>query len=257
MKKGKRAPAVQRGDKRPTKAAAPPPGKRVGANAGYVEVPSYDGPRKTDKMPSSKNRRPGPTKPRLKPGTTRRPPAPSGDVALGDQIARSSRGKSVKGREQYIRLRIRVHNDRMSVIDTHLVDGPLGQTQTFSGMNAYEITVGDRLLHAGALPDVGVQRSYVNPYGPPEQQGHSFTERPIFEFTARVPAHEVSNETIGDITVRLYRLKEEARTERLGSVPLAQQFQREIRQVAQLKGLPPSVLPEEIEKRGGRTPSLS
>src|SRR5712671_1589510 len=86
MKKGKDAPAIQRGDKRPTKAAAPPPGKRVGGKAGYVEVPSYDGPTKTDKMPGSKTRQPGPTKPKLKPGTTRRPPS-SGDVELGDQIA--------------------------------------------------------------------------------------------------------------------------------------------------------------------------
>src|SRR6185295_10845938 len=162
MKKEKRAPAIQRDDKRPTKAAAPPPGKRLRPNADYVEVPSYEGPKKTDRMPSGKNRQPGATKPALKTDTKRRPPAYSGDIELGDQIAQPSRGTTANGREQYIRLRIRVHNDRMTVIDTHLVDGPLSQTQTFSGMNAYEITVGDLLLHAGALPDIGVQRSFVN-----------------------------------------------------------------------------------------------
>ena len=107
-----------------------------------------------------------------------------------------------------------------------------------------------------ALPDVGVQRSFVNPSGPQEQRGHYFTERPIYEFMVRVPANEVSRETIGNMAVRLYRLKDEARTDRLGSAPLTQQFERQIRQIAELVGLPASVLPEEIEERGGRTPSV-
>lgn len=256
MKKGKRGAAPRRDDWSPTKAAAPPPGKRAIPSTGDVEVPSYGGPKKTDKKPSRKARQTGPTKAVLKPGTARRPPSASGDVTPGDQIARPSRGESAAGSEQYVRLRIRVHNDRLSVIDSHLVDGPLGQTKTFSGTNAYEVTVGDRLLHAGALPDLGVQRSFVNPAGPPEQQGHHITERPIYEFMARVPAHEVSQETIGKITVRLYRLKAEARTDRLGSAPLALQFEGQIRQLAELVSLPVSVLPEAIEKRGGRTPSV-
>jgi hypothetical protein len=256
MKKGKRGAAPQRNDKRPTKAAAPPPGKSVNANTTYVEVPTYDGPKKTDRKPGRKMRQAGPTKPVVKPRAKGGKASPTGDVTLGDQIARSSRGKSAVGREQYIRLRIRVHNDRLSVIDSHLVDGPLGQSKAFSGPNAYEVTLGDRLLHAGTLPDLGVQRSFINPNGPPEQRGHHFTERPIYEFMARVPAHEVSPETIGNITVRLYRLKDEARTDRLGSAPLAQQFERQIRQIAKLDGLPASVIPKAIEKRGGRTPNI-
>jgi len=148
-----------------------------------------------------------------------------------------------------------VHNGRLSVIDSHLVDGPLSQTTGFSGAHAYEVTLGDRLLHAGALPDLGVQRSFVNPAGPPQQRGHYFTERPIYEFMARLPAGEVSRETIGKIAVRLYRVKDEARTDRLRSAPLAQQFERQVRQIGELVGLPASVLPRAIEKRGGCTPS--
>jgi len=45
-------------------------------------------------------------------------------------------------------------------------------------------------------------------------------------------------------------------TDRLGSAPLAHQFARQIRQVAELVGLPASVLPEAIEERGGHTPSV-
>jgi hypothetical protein len=253
MKKGKGG-AAPRQDGRPTKAPVPVPGKR--ASAGTGETPSYEGPKKTDKKPRRKATQTGRTKAVLKPDVARRPTSASEKVPPGDQIARRSREKPSAVREQYVRLRIRVHNDRLMVIDSHLVDGPLRQTNAFSGANVYEVTAGDRLLHAEALPDLGVQRSFVNPAGPPEQQGHHFTERPIYEFMARVPAQEVSRETIRNITVRLYRLKDEARTDRLGSAPLALQFERQIRQVAELAGLPASVVPEAIEKRGARTPSV-
>jgi hypothetical protein len=258
MKKVKRGGTPRVDDRRPAKPSAPPAGKRVSAAASDVEAPAYDGPKKTDKSPGRKTRRTGPTKAAHEPEQVRRPRAGSADVALEDQVPPKARRRVRSGAsdEQYIRMRVRVRGDRLSVIDSHLVDGPLGQTQGFSGANAYEVTVDDRLLHAGSLPDLGVQRSFVNPAGPPEQQGHHFADRPTYEFMARVQAHEVTPETIGRIAVRLHRIKDEARTDRLGSAPLAHQFARQIRQVAELVGLPVSVLPEAIEERGGHTPSV-
>jgi hypothetical protein len=256
MKKGKGGTVPRHDDKLPTKAGALPLGKRASLRTSSVEVPSYDKPKKkTNKKPSRGLRQTGPAKAVFKPGAGRHPAVASRDVTQEDQIARPSRRSAAATREQYVRLRIRVHNDRLSVLDSHLVDGPLSQANTFAGPNAYEVTVGDRLLHADALPDLGVQRSFVNPSGPPEQRGHHITERPIYEFTARVPAHELSRKTLSGIRVRLYRLKDQARTDSLSSAPLAQQFERQMRRVAELTGLPASVLPAAIEKRGGRTPS--
>jgi hypothetical protein len=160
------------------------------------------------------------------------------------------------GAEQYVRLRLRVRGDRLSVVDSHLVDGPLGQVAGFPGANAYEVTLGDRLLHAGALPDLGVQRSFVNPEGPAEQRRHFVTERDVYEFVARVPANEVTPETLGELRVTLHRVKEEARAPRLTAEPLGRQFERQLRPVAELVGLPESVLPAAIEERGGRTPAV-
>ena len=100
-----------------------------------------------------------------------------------------------------------------------------------------------------------MQRSFANLGGPPRQHGHYFTERTTYEFSARLPADAVTRETIGEIAVRLHRVKEEARTDQLGEAPLAMQFARELRPIAELVGLPDSVLPEAIERRGGRTPS--
>jgi hypothetical protein len=257
MNKTKRRHAVQIDDRRPSKPESPVAGKREPAATN--DAPAYDGPKKTQKPPTGKTRGAKVAKPTA--GQVHRPRASAKPAEFGDQMpprkrraAGSSSGGS--GAEQYIRLRVRVRGDRLTVLDSHLVDGPLSQAQGFATANAYEVTVGDRLLHAGALPDLGMQRSFVNPDGPPEQRGHHVTERPIYEFTARVPAHEVTSETISTIAIRLHRLKEEARATRLGTEALAVQFPREVRPVAELIGLPASVLPEAIEARGGRTPSV-
>jgi hypothetical protein len=256
MKKIKLKAMHQRDDKLPSKPDAPAAGKRIRTAAAEATLPSYGGSRKTDKMPNARAQANGPTKASLKPGTVHQPSGPQ-EVARADQVVRATRKqpKAAAGTEQYVRIRIRVRDDRLSVIDSHLVDGPLAQARRFSGANAYEVTVGDKLLFAESLPDLGVQRSFVNPSGPPEQHGHHITERTVYEFMARVPANEVSPESIGKMAVRLLRVKDETRTDRLGSTPLTRQFERQIRQVAEIVGLPISVLPKAIEERGGRTPN--
>jgi hypothetical protein len=172
----------------------------------------------------------------------------------GDQVPkRTPRPRAEQPSEQYVRMRIRVTDGHLRVADSHLVDGPLGQTSSLSGPVIYEVSLGDRLLHAGSLPDLGVQRSFVNPNGPPNERGHHLAERPVVEFQARVAAHELTPDTIGSISVRLHRVKEPVVGARAGDAPLAKQFERQVRPVAELVGLPSSVLPEEIEARGART----
>jgi len=253
MKKSKDISDIQRDNNLPSKPDAPPAGSRAAASAD-TKVPTYDGPRKTDKMPQLKSETPtGRTKAPVDPKALKKPKKTSTPLHFDDQKRlRPVDNRAAQG-EQYIRLRIRVNNGRLSVIDSHLVDGPLGQGGGFPGTNAYEVTLGDRLLHAGALPDLGVQRSFPNPKGPRQQRGHYLTERNVFEFMARLPASEVNSETIGKIAVRLLRVKEAASVQRLDA-PLGTQLERETRPIAELVGLPESVLPDAIEKRGGRTP---
>jgi hypothetical protein len=191
--------------------------------------------------------------------TPQEPTEPDRPLDLPDQEpprAQRRRGAGREDGEQYVRLRVRVRGDQLSVVDSHLVDGPLAQVTTFPGSNAYEVVSGDRLLHAGALPDLGIQRSFVNPNGPATQRGHHITERETFEFSARVPAHELTAETIADIRVVLHRVTEEVRADRLDSEPIGRRFARELRPVAEVVGLPESALPAAIEARGGRTPSI-
>jgi hypothetical protein len=258
VKKAKRPSSIRMEESRPSKPAVPPPGRTEARDAG-VEVPTYRGPSKTDEAAAPRQaRRAVRVKAPLERKAVRPPRRRSKEVELGDQRAKRTRGggrSSARG-DRYVRLRIRVRNGGLTVVDSHLVDGPLGQTTGFPGGNAYEVTLGDKLLHAGALPDLGVQRAFANAEGPPEQRGHYITERREYEFIARVPAAEVTRDTIDQITVRLHRVKEEARADVLGEMPLGKQFEREVRPIAELVGLPDSALPEAIEKRGARTPSV-
>jgi hypothetical protein len=75
----------------------------------------------------------------------------------------------------------------------------------------------------------------------------------VYEFSARVPAQEVTPETINGIRVRLHRVEEATSAPRLDAAPLDVQFQGRIVPTAELVGLPESALPERIAARGGRT----
>jgi hypothetical protein len=39
-----------------------------------------------------------------------------------------------------VRLRVRVRGDRLTVLDSHLVDGPLTEATTLHGAGVYEVT---------------------------------------------------------------------------------------------------------------------
>jgi hypothetical protein len=235
-------------DRRPTKAVFDPQAR----DAEPVEPRTYDRPAKADQPPAPRR---GRSKDEFVKGSVRRPRSPREMTDLPDmQPPRRRRTGSREQPEQYVRLRIRVRGDQMSVVDSHLVHGPLSQVTAFPPGNAYEVTLGDRLLHAGALPDIGVQRSFAAPDAPQDQRTHHITERAVFEFSARVPVGEVTPDTIGDIAVRLHRVKGESRVDRLTGERLDVQFAREMRPVSELRGLPEAALPEAIARRGARTP---
>ncbi len=258
MKKIKGKTAIPPDAGRQMKPAAPPAGARVRAGDVHAVVSRQGAPAKTDTMPKLAKGRDDHVKPPV-PADGAKPPRERGTfVELANQRPRREGGGSPAPKEQYIRLRVRVRDDRLSVVDSHLVDGPLSPPRSFSGSNAYDLTLDDRLLAAGDLPDLGVQRSFVNPdrKAPKAQHGHHITERGAFEFTARLPAAAVTPDTLGRITLRLYRVKEVAAADRLEPVSLGRQFERQMRPIAELKGLPEAALPAAIEKRGGRTPGI-
>lgn len=59
----------------------------------------------------------------------------------------------------------------------------------------------------------------------------------------RVPAGALRSDTIGDIVVRVHWLKDEVRTDHIWDQRLGLQFERQVRPVLEMRGLPSSVLP--------------
>jgi hypothetical protein len=160
----------------------------------------------------------------------------------GDQVARGGRRRAAAS-PGYARLRLRMEDGRLSIVDVQHVDSELVAPDVLLGQFAYEVTLGDRLLHADAVPDVGVSRSAPNPDpdAPPEQRGHHFTYYDTYEFDARVPLGELKRSNLADVHLRYFRVKGQLPPRRTDA-PLAAQFEQELREVATIDGLPTSVL---------------
>ncbi len=151
--------------------------------------------------------------------------------------------------DKYVRLRLRVENGQMSVVDSHEVEGTLIEPHTIHGNFAYEVIREQRRLYGDSIPDLGVTRSFSDPEGALEQRGHHITELSSYEFNARVPAKELGRAALSKIEIALYRVKERAPEKPLGIAPLSVQFERELREVARLKGIPADKLPPSIQKQ--------
>lgn len=151
---------------------------------------------------------------------------------------------AARRRTGYVRLRVRMDDGEMSIVDTHHVDSELALPTKLQGANAYDVTLGDRLLHADSIPDVGVSRSFPNPdpNAPPEQHGHHFHELSMYEFDVRVPVGDLAKADLPKVAITYYRVKEHTGDAPLAARPLAQQYDKEMREVSRIVGLPDSIL---------------
>jgi hypothetical protein len=142
----------------------------------------------------------------------------------------------------YVRLRLRVEGEKVSVVGAKAVEGPLVERPQLEGQVAYEATLGTKRVAAGAVPDVGERRSFANPKGPKEQQGHYVSRVPTYEVMVRVPAAEVSLAALPRLEIKLYRIKETVTADRIQPGPLGPQFERELREIGRVKGITPEKL---------------
>ena len=150
----------------------------------------------------------------------------------------------------YVVLRMRLTGERLRVLDSRLMPGPLTADVALTGSHAYEVAVAGRLVHTGSLPDLGVQRSFANPQATEGvETGHHLAARKTVDFTVRVPAAEVTEESLQQLEVVLLRVKGDVTIDRLDDERVSERFRRELRPVARLSGLPLEPLRAVIEAR--------
>lgn len=156
------------------------------------------------------------------------------------------------GGEYYVRLTVRVDDGTLSIVDSHTVDGPLAQTNAFHGPYAYEVTDGGRLLHAGAIPDLGTVRAFADPDGTPEQHRHHSYQQTSYEFDVRVPAAALREAALSNVAIILHRVKAPdqvgTRSYSLADAPLATQRSETFREIGRVVGISAHLLSADIHR---------
>jgi len=144
---------------------------------------------------------------------------------------------SKQAKEGYVRLRVLVQDGELSVVGAKFVEGPLAPMETLHPGLAYEMTLGARRIAAGAIADAGVWRSYPDPLGRAEMQGHHITEVPSYEIAVRVPAQELSMSALPKARITLYRWRGAAPAAPVAGRSLKAQLKGRVETVATLKGI--------------------
>lgn len=205
---------------------------------------------KTDNAPAAPS---GGRRSRIKETFVRQPVRRAGKgVEMPDmEPPRRRRGATAPEPEPgYVVLHMRLAGERLRVVDSRLMPGPLAADVALTGSHAYEVAVAGRLVHTGSLPDLGVQRSFANPQATEGvETGHHLAARRTVDFTVRVPAGEVTEESLEQVEVVLLRVKGEVTIDRLDDERVSTRFPRELRPVARLSGLPLEPLRAVIEAR--------
>jgi hypothetical protein len=143
------------------------------------------------------------------------------------------------GSEGYVRLRLRLDRGRLSVAGARAVAGPLLQPVRLHTGLACEVMVAGRRVAVESIPDLGVWRALPEPGqgGGGPAPGHHVTELDAFEFQMRVPRDDLPLAVLADARVTVYRCKSDAPTDPIGPGPIAEQFRRELREVARVDGV--------------------
>lgn len=192
---------------------------------------------------------------RMKPLPKKRPKSRGRREEFPDQVEKkpAARGEAVAEGDAYVRMRVRVEDGEMSVRSMQTVEGPLIPHEDLHGDLAYEVTVSGKRVSSGAIPDTGVNRSFPHPDPAPGQEGHHETPTAAHEFIARVPRKAISLSSLPRTNVTLFRVKEGPLPMAAGTERLTQHFDKELREVAELRGIRLETLPESVRAEARRS----
>jgi hypothetical protein len=157
---------------------------------------------------------------------------------------------AARRKDGYVHLRVRVsESGRLAVVGAQAVEGPLVSSK-LQGALAYEVALGGTPIASGSIPDAGEKRSFPAPDAEiPELRGHHVTRVPTYDVSVRVPKAEVPVAELPKLEIALYRIKEELPEEApamAAAAPIGEQFERELRPVARLKGIRPEKLAKPV-----------
>jgi len=149
-------------------------------------------------------------------------------LPLEEQVApRTPRRRSADA-ERYLRIRVHVEDNMLSVQHIKEVEGPLIAHEDLHGAMVYEVTVGGERAASASVPDAGVNRSFPPREPVADQEGHFFAPAPTHDILVRVPSDSVSLRALPRVEIALYRVKEGPLPRTEDAEPLGQHFSREL-----------------------------
>jgi hypothetical protein len=170
-------------------------------------------------------------------------PKPAAHAAQPAEPPEQLRAPAGSSEESYLRLRVRVTGNKMSIVDVAKVDGPLAQPDTLSGNFVYEVAHAGKRLAADHVPDLGVRRSYPRKDGPTEGRVHHLEPMSTFEFNVRVSSDALTQTALPQTEIALYQVKADTPPHPMSAQLLSAQFSQHLREVARLKGIDTESLP--------------
>jgi len=163
---------------------------------------------------------------------------------VGDMKPKATRKQAG---EFYLVFRMHVQNGEMTVQGCKRVDSELAKHEDIvQGGLTYEATLQESRLNVASVPDFGEQRSFPRPDDRGEK-GHHITILPSFDFNVRIPGNAITEKDLPKVKVSLYRFKEHVPSIKLNAAPLARQFEKEVRVVAELDGIKTDKMAQDVK----------
>jgi hypothetical protein len=150
--------------------------------------------------------------------------------------------------ESYLRLIVRKHGERLRIVDSTQVSGPLRQAPVLPGdSHAHELHVGDRLVATAGVPDVAERRSFSEPEsgGPRE---YTTARGDDFDFVVRVPSSELRGADPSAITLRLFSTRNAGGEAIPATVALRADSPAESTSIASMEGTTAAEIPESLRQ---------
>lgn len=149
----------------------------------------------------------------------------------------------------YLRLRLRVVDGEATVRGVKFVEGPLDRPDTISAGLSYEAKVGGRRVAVGDVPDFAERRSFPDPTGRAGMERHHLSQVEEPEFTVRIPADELTEAQLSELSVDLFRWRGRGPGDHIAITELAKEPKIAVTRLARLNGVQEVDVPAPVRRQ--------
>lgn len=191
---------------------------------------------------------------RPKAGPRRRQPGDQQPIegatrAGGGAGAAGAGGGAAEEGPGYLRLRLSIVEGKARVRGVKFVEGPLDRPDRISAGLSYEAKVGGKRVAVGDVTDFAERRSFPDPTGRAGMEHHHVAEIEEPEFTVRIPADELGEAQLAELTVDLFRWRGKGPGDHIAVTELSKQPKVAVTRIARLDGIQEADVPAPVRRQ--------